>query len=351
MKDKTRNLVLGIALVAIVASILWLQQPGPVARQGKGNAPELQSISGYINTDGKNITIGDYIGKKVILIDFWTYTCINCQRTLPYLTMWDAKYRDKGLLIVGVHSPEFDFEKKKGNVERAVEKWGIKYPVVQDNDMATWRVFGNRYWPHKYLIDIEGNIVYDHIGEGGYEETEKRIQGELEKRMQALGSQDGVGKSVEQPSAVVAVDFGKIRTPEIYFGYALYRGNVGNLQEKAEEKSLYAVPAILEDNTAYLGGDWVMHGDNAELVSDTGKVALSYDAKVVNIVASGPSEAMLLLDGKNPGASRGFSVDEQGKGHVEAEDLYELVNAPDYGRHVLEIQATKGFKIFTFTFG
>jgi len=126
----------------------------------------LVGIAGYINTEnygGDNFQLQDYIGKKVILVDFWTYTCINCQRTLPYITSWHEKYSDKCLLIVGVHTPEFEFEKKIENVKNAVQEFGIQYPVVQDNDYATWRAYKNNYWPHKYLIDINGDIVYDHV--------------------------------------------------------------------------------------------------------------------------------------------------------------------------------------------
>ena len=142
---------------------------------------ELANPDGYLNTD-HDITIGEYIGKKVILVDFWTYSCINCQRTLPYLTSWDEKYRDEGLLIIGVHTPEFGFEKEYDNVKRAIEKFNIKYPVVQDNEYQTWRAYKNRYWPRKYLIDIDGYIVYDHIGEGAYDETEEKIREVLKER-------------------------------------------------------------------------------------------------------------------------------------------------------------------------
>src|SRR3989338_6272643 len=143
-------------------------------------ATELVQPDGYLNVE--NITLKELIGKKVILIDFWTYSCINCIRTFPYLNAWYEKYRDSGFVIIGVHTPKFEFETKYENVEKAVEKYGLKYPVVQDNNYFTWRAYRNNYWPHKYLIDIDGYIVYDHIGEGGYEETEKLIQNLLLER-------------------------------------------------------------------------------------------------------------------------------------------------------------------------
>ena len=148
-------------------------------------APDLVGITGYINTSPEELkaTMKD----KVVLYDIWTYSCINCIRTLPYINAWNVKYADKGLLIIGIHSPEFEFEKDINNVKTAVENYGIKHPVVLDNDMKTWKAFENRYWPRKYIADSEGYIRYDHIGEGGYAETEKIIQQLLEERSQLLG--------------------------------------------------------------------------------------------------------------------------------------------------------------------
>ena len=187
-------------------------------------APELAGIEGYINTDS-DIKIENFRG-KVVLIDFWTYTCINCIRTLPYLKSWHEKYNDKGLQIIGVHTPEFKFEQEYENVKSAVEKYQIKYPVVQDNAYATWRAYNNRYWPRKYLIDIDGFIKYDHIGEGAYEETERKIQELLKERMERLGQKE-ILDDMSKPSGVIDINYGKIETPEIYFGYGFTRGNFG----------------------------------------------------------------------------------------------------------------------------
>src|SRR3989344_3254541 len=154
---------------------------------------EIVNPSGFLNTgvdsDGKvaPVTLGDLVGKKVILVDFMTYSCINCQRTFPHVKAWYEKYKDKGLEIVGIHTPEFAFEKNIENVRVAMKKAGITYPVVLDNDYGTWKAYANNYWPRKYLIDINGNIVYDHIGEGAYEETEMKILELLEERAKLLG--------------------------------------------------------------------------------------------------------------------------------------------------------------------
>jgi len=135
---------------------------------------ELIDPDGFINTD--EFLIEDYVGEKVILIEFWTFGCINCQRTLPHVVSWYEKYKDEGLIVIGIHTPEFSYEKDTENVMEAVEKWGITYPVVLDNDFKTWRAYGNKYWPGIYLVDINGNIVYDHIGEGAYTQTENKIK-------------------------------------------------------------------------------------------------------------------------------------------------------------------------------
>ena len=179
-------------------------------------AKEITTPDGFINTDGKHLAINDFIGKKVILIDFWTYSCINCQRTTPYLNSWYEKYKDKGLVIIGIHTPEFEFEKDYNNVKAAVEKFGIKFPVVLDNDYSTWSAYRNLYWPRKYLIDIDGYIVYDHIGEGGYEETEQKIQKALSEKMAVLNEKGVIDQSLTKES------YNQISqiSPETYFGSA-----------------------------------------------------------------------------------------------------------------------------------
>ena len=147
---------------------------------------DISSPDGFINTDGEEITISEFIGKKVVLLDMWTYSCINCQRTLPFVNDWYKKYENQGLEVIGLHTPEFAFEHKIENVQDAVERFEIKFPVVLDNDFSTWRAYKNRYWPRKYLIDIDGFVVYDHIGEGAYDKTEAKIQELLAEHKEVL---------------------------------------------------------------------------------------------------------------------------------------------------------------------
>jgi thiol-disulfide isomerase/thioredoxin len=154
---------------------------------GRRSFVEITQPAGFVNTDGEPVTIDQYIGKKVILVSFMTYSCSNCQATFPYINAWYEKYASDGFIVIGIHTPEFAFEKDLQNVILAMQKYGVTYPVVLDNEYATWKAYGNRYWPHEYLIDIHGNIVYDHIGEGAYEATESRILEALEERKSFLG--------------------------------------------------------------------------------------------------------------------------------------------------------------------
>src|SRR5215210_6947664 len=250
-------------------------------------APDFAKITGYINTEeGRSINLKDLKG-KVVLVDFWTYSCINCIRTLPYLVDWNEKYADKGLVIVGVDSPEFDFEKNIDNVKAAVQKYGIKYPVIQDNDKGTWDAYQNRYWPRKYLVDNEGYIRYDHIGEGGYAETEKVIQSLLVERAVQMGIKDvtllNLNNSITtttKPKDVQSVDFSQIKTQELYFGYHLARTSLGNPEgHRPNQTVTYSFPSSssssdIKPNIIYLDGKWKNNADNMELQSDTGRIAL-----------------------------------------------------------------------------
>ncbi len=315
-------------------------------------APELAKISGHVNTE--ELSLADLRG-KVVLVDFWTYSCINCIRTIPYLNAWHEKYADQGLVIVGVHTPEFEFEKNHDNVVAAVEKFGIEYPVVQDNDKGTWREYENRYWPRKYLIDDEGYIRYDHIGEGAYAETEKVIQSLLAERAANSGQTISIDGSISQPDAQ-NVDFGKIRTPELYFGYQFARAKLGNPEGfKPGEVVSYSIPenSEIKPNIIYVSGDWKNSPDSMELQGEIGRIVLSYSAKAVNIVAGGQGELHIVENGVQlTGDGRGADVSETGQLDVDGQRLYNIAMHDDYGTRTIEITAIgKGFQIYTFTFG
>ena len=313
------------------------------------SAKEIVSPSGFVNVD--KIQLADLIGKRVILVDFWTYSCINCQRTQPYLNAWQEKYGDMGLTIVGVHTPEFEFEKDISNVQQAVAKAGIMYPVVLDNDYATWRAYGNRYWPRKYLIDIDGYIVYDHIGEGGYEETEKIIQTLLVERAKRLGEASTVDTSVvsvqaDAPSAGV-------RSPEIYFGSSrnehLANGKVG---ETGVQQFTPIIDIALND--LVLGSTWNIQPEFAANVSDQATITFRYKAKNVYVVASAdaPITVSVKRDGEPVGSFAGDDVDGNSQVIINEEQLYSLIEEDEVSEHTLEITIDgAGLQVFTFTFG
>jgi thiol-disulfide isomerase/thioredoxin len=322
-------------------------------------APEFKAVSGYINTSP--ITLKDLKG-KVVLVDFWTYSCINCIRTLPYLVDWNSKYADKGLVIVGIHTPEFEFEKNTDNVKAAVQKFGIKYPVFQDNDKGTWNAYENRYWPRKYIIDSEGYIRYDHIGEGGYAETEKVVQILLAERAALQGAQtlDFNSSALSNPANIQSVDFNKVNSPELYFGYQFARDVLGSPEGfKPDQVVNYSIPSSdLKANVIYLQGEWKNNPDNLELVGDSGKIALAYSAKSVNIVAGGSGQAKVSEDGiesvsaDSTNSTRGSDLDSEGELSIDGQRLYNIASHPDYGNHyiVLDVMG-KGFQAYTFTFG
>ncbi|MBI4090692.1 MAG: redoxin domain-containing protein [Candidatus Komeilibacteria bacterium] len=369
---KSQQLLLVGALILIVGAIVYLQSQ-KVTVPGNGTsdttipliastmtteekakkyerAKEISTPDGFINTDA--ITISGLIGKKVILVDFWTYSCINCQRTTPYLNAWYDKYKDDGLEIIGVHTPEFEFEKKYGNVQQAVTNEQIAYPVVLDNDYSTWQAYGNRYWPRKYLIDIDGFIVYDHIGEGAYEETEQKIQAALAERMTRLGLTDSVETSIAQPEGTYDP---KAQSPEIYFG-ASRNQYLGNGSANKAGVQNFTAPKTVTPNTLYLSGTWDISDEFAQTKSAGAAALFQYTAQKVYMVASGdsPVKVTVLIDGTAVGSLAGADVDPATSTvTIHDERLYSLIDDPGgLSSHTLElIPETPGLQAFTFTFG
>lgn len=330
-----KNIKLIVIVVLIVSVIFYLQgqkpnktNPGDV-NLTTGLAPEITNPSGFINTD--SIKIHDQIGKKIVLVDFWTYSCINCQRTLPYLIAWDKKYKDKGLQIIGIETPEFDFEKDKSNVEKAVKQFGITYPIVQDNDYGTWNAYGNQYWPADYLIDINGKVVDTHFGEGDYAATEQKIKDLLDIKDQ----------SYVTPNAVSATS-GKTMSPETYFGSGrnIYFGN--GLQRQNGIQNL-TLPQGTDYATFYLGGKWNFTNEFAETKDSNGKILYRFQAKNVYFVAGAvnPVKIKILIDGKQTQEIT-----------IQQNTLYNIYQGQSYGEHILEIDVEgAGLQAYTFTFG
>ncbi len=369
----TKQVLTGIVVVLIIGSIMFfeLQKPERPSSNGGNSdiavnmtkeekarqyepAKEISTPDGFINTQGKPITIGEFVGKKVVLLDIWTYSCINCQRTLPYLNAWQEKYKDQGLEIIGLHTPEFDFEKKYDNVVAAVKKFGIQYPVVLDNDFFTWNAYGNRYWPRKYLIDIDGFVVYDHIGEGGYEETEKKIQELLQERMATLGEKGSISSATVKPAGAQTEIYAN--SPETYFG-AARNSNLGNGSAGQVGMQSFTAPLTIDQNKLYLAGDWNFTNEYAENAAANGVILFRYNARDVYFVASAETATNIrvLQDGKPLGAASGgdvTTVNGESIATIHEDRLYKLIHNETPGEHILQIIiAAPKIKAFTFTFG
>lgn len=321
------------------------------------NAPEfVGGTSDWLNS--KPLRIQELRG-KVVLVDFWEYTCVNCIRTFPYLTEWHRRYADKGLVIIGIHTPEFEFAKSKENVQEAARRFGLTFPILLDNDYENWSAYANRYWPRKYLIDKNGKIVYDHIGEGGYGATEKRIQtllrdagytGELPPIMESV-------RDTDKPGAVCYPV-----TPELYAGSrgfqsghfgqdALYRH--GQLVSFPEEEPR-------EAGRIFLSGKWFCGPESVRAEGLPATISLTYKATEVNAVlrpdGSRPVRLLLTQDGKpldRLSAGRDVRFDDRGRSYVEVTQsrMYSLVVNPKHGEHLLVLtpQAT-GVQLYSFTF-
>lgn len=346
----------GILIVLLVVGVVILNATPSQTKTASdivalGNNPykEIVDPSGFVNTE--SITLGQLVGEKVILVDFLTYSCINCQRTFPYLNAWYEKYKDQGLEIVGIHTPEFAFEKDINNVREAMENFGIKYPIVLDNDYATWRAYGNRYWPRKYLIDIHGNVVYDHIGEGAYEETEEKIQELLADRAEVLGIEIP-DKQGELAASGVPKTSIETRSPETYLG-AFRNEYLANGTPGQSGDQTFVVPETLFRNALYLGGNWNIESEYAESV-DASSIVYKYYAKEVYIVADADTntEMEVWQDGKLVGESKGADVSSNGVVTVKESRLYKLIKNATAGEHTLELKVHgKGARFYAFTFG
>ena len=305
-------------------------------------APDFVGNQRWFNTPGDApLTMASLRG-RVVLVDFWTYSCINCIRTQPYLKAWDERYRDRGLTIVGVHSPEFPFERDAGNVEEAIERAGIEYPVAQDNDFQTWNSYANQYWPAEYFIDAEGRVRYAHFGEGEYEEKEQVIRDLLAEagRNPGGGLSGADGESISEG----------VTTPESYLGSArAERFTNGLILSGVRDFGRLEEPG--QDELSY-GGRWNVDPDFA--IAEGGRLKLRFGAKRVFLVLGspgGPRRMRVLLDGspiQPRDAGRDVSLSTV---KITRERLYELVDLPRTGNHTLTLIPERGVRAYAFTFG
>jgi cytochrome c biogenesis protein CcdA/thiol-disulfide isomerase/thioredoxin len=294
-----------------------------------GPAPELDGIVGWINSDPR--TLASLRG-RVVVVDFWTYSCINCLRTLPYLKAWDAAYRDDGLTILGVHSPEFAFERKAGNVRSAVRDLGIRYPVALDNEFETWNAYANRYWPAKYFVDRRGHLRFAHFGEGAYDESERVI-----RRLLAEGGEAGVDGRASVSGADEASS-GQI-TPESYLGWERLDRYAGS-PVRAGVPAAYSFPrSPLALHQLAFDGRWRLEAERA--VAGVGaRLRLRFRARDVHLVLSGRGTVQVLVDGRPEGSVR-----------VQGDRLYTLLRGSSTREGLLELRFAPGVAGYAFTFG
>jgi cytochrome c biogenesis protein CcdA/thiol-disulfide isomerase/thioredoxin len=330
------------------------------ARQGyrsslpiKGTLPSLDGAVKWLNSEPLT---AEQLRGKVVLVDFWTYSCINCIRTVPYVRAWAEKYKDQGLVVIGVHAPEFAFEKRIHNVERAIQKFGITYPVAVDNDFKIWRAFGNSYWPAHYFIDAEGRIRHHHFGEGDYEESERVIQDLL---AEAKGGRRTAAGFVtpETQGAEAAPDLARVRSGETYVGYQRASSFASPEMMGADEARDYTV-GRLRLNQWGLTGNWTVGAEQAQLNQAGGAISYRFRARDLHLVLGpGPNgrpvRFQVTVDGNAPEANRSMDIDAAGNGTVSETRLYQLVRqSGDVRERTFEIRfLDDGVEAYVFTFG
>ena len=292
---------------------------------------------------------------KVVLVDFWTYTCINWLRTLPYLRAWAQKYKEKFILI-GVHTPEFPFERNLDNVRRAVQQMRIEYPVVIDNDYAIWRAFKNQYWPALYFVDGRGRVRQHHFGEGGYEDSELAIQRLVEEA--GVAGVRGAVAAVDARGIEAPADWSNSRSPENYLGYDRTDGFASPGGTDVDRRRVYAAPSRLTLNRWALDGAWTMGNQAAVLHHPNGRILYRFHARDLHLVMGparqeSPLRFRVSIDGQPPGPAHGLDVDESGNGRVVEQRLYQLIRQPaPIVDRTFEIQfLDAGVEAFAFTFG
>jgi thiol-disulfide isomerase/thioredoxin len=349
--DRARRRFLGGAALTIAAAHFGLYKAvnanlfGPSGLEAIGSAPE------WINSPGLSASS---LAGRVVLVDFWTYTCINWLRTMPYIRAWAQKYR-QGLVLVGVHTPEFGFEHDVGNVRRAVRQMGIEYPIAIDNNYAIWRAFNNQYWPALYLVDARGRVREHRFGEGEYEQVEVGIQRLL---AEAGGGGGEAAVSVEARGLEAPADWSSLKSPENYLGHDRTQNFASPGGSTLDRKRVYAAPARLTLNQWALAGEWTMGRQATVLGSPNGRIAYRFHARDLHLVMGPPRAGTAVrfrvsIDGQPPGPAHGLDVDEGGNGTVVEPRLYQLIrqSRPIVDRQ-FEIEfLDSGVETFSFTFG
>lgn len=323
------------------------------AAPGQDSAPSLTEATEWLNT--VSTTAADLRG-HVVIVQFWTYTCVNWLRTLPYVREWSRKYRDKGLVVIGVHSPEFEFEKEPTNVRRAVDDLRIDYPVALDSEHAVWQAWNNEYWPAIYLVDAQGRVRYRHFGEGQYDQTERVLQQLLREN----GARNFISPLAQpRPLGVeVAADHGTLRSYEDYVGLDRARNFASPGGASTNARQTYAFPTNLRRNQWALSGEWAFSGDEAYLLQSSGRAAYRFHARDLNLVMGPqsidrPVRFRVSIDGRPPGPLHGADVDDLGYGTADYPKMYQLIRqATGVRDRRFEIEfLDPGARLYAFTFG
>ena len=316
-------------------------------------APPFVGATQWLNSPPLNL---EMLRGKVVLVDFWTYSCINCLRTLPYLKAWDEKYRSRGLVIVGVHSPEFAFEKVQHNVEKAIRNLGIKYPVAMDNQFAIWNAYKNQYWPAKYLIDAQGRIRDQHFGEGKYQETEQMIRNLLNEANPGWLAMGDEAVQVAGSGATAAAS-GMERSPETYLGYARMENLASPEKSKQDAVVEYSTPGALRLNQWALSGKWLVSEESSTAQESGATISFRFRGRDLHLVLGAPSgkpvRFKVTVDSAEPGANHGADIDAQGNGTIREQRLYQLIRQDgEIGERTFRIEfLDSDAEAFAFTFG
>jgi thiol-disulfide isomerase/thioredoxin len=328
------------------------KQPGSVQVAETPSMPPLVGATQWLNSTPLS---SEMLRGKVVLVDFWTYSCINCLRTLPYLKAWDEKYRSQGLVIIGVHAPEFAFEKDLQNVEHAVRELGVKYPVAIDNQYAIWNAFKNEYWPAHYLIDAQGHIRHQHFGEGAYQETELMIQSLLKEAHQDFALNDNFVQVAGEGATAAAADME--RSPETYLGYSRQQNFSSTETIKRDMSSRYNFPGALKPDHWALNGTWHVGKESAVLQTGGGAISYRFRGRDLHLVlgshSGNPVRFKVTLNGSAPGKDHGVDTDAEGSGVIQEQRLYQLVRQSGklkdkiFRIEFLDVDA----EAFAFTFG
>jgi thiol-disulfide isomerase/thioredoxin len=326
---------------------------GPAPLSDEGHLPGFDGATGWLNSPP--LTAAGLRG-KVVLVDFWTYTCINWLRTLAYVRAWAEKYKDEGLVVVGVHTPEFPFEQNEDNVREAAEDMTVEYPVALDSDYAVWRAFSNQYWPAVYIADAQGRIRHHHFGEGAYMECERVIQQLLRE-----AGRDGIGDdlvSVIPDGFEAQADWTHLESPETYLGYEQAQNFASLGRAELDEPRTYVVPDPLRLNHWALSGDWTIERRASVLNEPEGRIAFRFHARDVHLVMGPPARGTtvpfrVLVDGEPPGSDHGLDVDEQGHGRLSQQRLHQLIRqGGSITDRTFEIAfLAPGAEAYAFTFG